>query len=107
MTVEPEVIDVVDVVFLRDLDGLEVFAVFPGLSSSATDPYMMTCYAHGGQHSGAAPEYCNDCEEVTDPTVYGDLAVELGRIGYSLCIVSKSRMGDADYRTQRIQQIRM
>ena len=49
--------------------------------------------------------FCADCEEVTDPTDYGELATELGRVGYSLRVVSKSCMGDAEYRTQRIQQL--
>jgi hypothetical protein len=104
---DTEITETTDVVFLRDLDDGDICAVFPGDAASCTNPRLMTCYAHVGQHSGAAPEYCNDCEEVTDPTEYGELAAELGRVGYSLRIVSKSRMGDAEYRTARIQQLRM
>jgi hypothetical protein len=100
--------EITDVVFLRDLDegeGSDVCAVFPGLAASTLNPRLMTCYDRRCGHSGAAPEYCNDCEEVTDPTDYGELATELGRVGYSLRVVSKSRMGDAEYRTARIQQL--
>ncbi len=86
--------DYTDVVFLMDKD-LElfdgaVFAVFPTLATMAT---RISCYAHIGQHSGTALGYCDDCEEVTDPTEYADLFEELVRYGYTLRVVGKNRIG--------------
>jgi len=103
--------DPVDVVFLRDRDDGDggddgdICAVFPGEASSATNPRLMTCYAPMGGHSGAAPEYCDDCTEVTDPKEYADLATQLDRIGYNIRVVRKDNMGDDKYTDSRLRQL--
>ncbi len=87
------------VVFLWDKDegdGSDVFAVFPALAATPIrnlNPHLIGCYAHVGQHSGAALGYCDDCEEVTDPIDYTDLFEELVAYGYTLRVVGKSRIG--------------
>ncbi len=91
---------VIDVVFLRDHDG--IYAVFPGLAATDT---LVTCYSHVGQHSGCALWYCDDCEEVTDPAKYADLAAELG-CKYNLHVVSKDCLYDAKYLAARAAQLR-
>ena len=54
-----------------------------------------------------APEYCNDCDEVTDPTEYADLSTELDRVSYNIRVVRKDIMGDDKYTDSRFRQLRM
>ena len=81
--------DPVDVLFLRDGD---IFAAFPGLGGSLIDATNITCYASVGQHGSCALRYCDECEEVTDPTEYADLAAELDSIGYNLRVIGKEQL---------------
>ncbi len=83
--------DVTDVVFLRDTDDVDIFAVFPAELANTYDNCMV-CYAHIGQHSSASPAYCAECPEVTDPDEYDDLLKELVQRGYEVCVVSKARI---------------
>jgi hypothetical protein len=96
-----------DVVFLKDFNDGDVFAVFPGNAASVLNSNLMTCYAHIGQHSSAAFRYCDECTEVTDPAEYADLKAELECIGYNLYVVSKARMHDADYAAARREQVQL
>ena len=99
--------DPVDVVFLRDDDGGDVVAVFPGEAATVGNPSHMTCYAHIGQHSGAGTAYCAGCSEVTDPKEYADLSAELDRIGYNQHVVRKDCMFSAKYTNARCKQLQM
>jgi len=99
--------DPVDVVFLRDTEYGDVFAVFPGEAATVGNLDHMTCYAHFGGHSGAASVYCDKCIEVTDPAEYADLATGLERIGYNLCVVHKACMSDSKYTDSRREQLRI
>ncbi len=94
--------DITDVVFLKDQGSSDIYAVFPGLA--ATD-VLVTCYAHVGQHSGCALWYCDDCDEVTDPTEYADLANELGW-KYNLRVVRKDCLYDDKYLAARAAQLK-
>ena len=94
--------DPVDVIFLTDWEGEGVFAIFPGIASTRS---CITCYAPIGQHSGASFDYCDDQEEITDPSVYADLVIELNRVGYNLRVVSKDRLYDAKYAEARRKQL--
>jgi hypothetical protein len=94
-----------DVVFLRDRDGGDVFAVFPGIAATVGQPDHMGCYHHIGQHSAAALQYCIGCAEVTDPAAYADLKGELEHIGYRLRVVGKDRIRDSVYADQRRTQL--
>ena len=80
--------DPVEVIFLRDGD---VFAVLPSIDASTIDATHITCYAHVGQHCCGTLRYCDECEEVTDPAEYADLAAELDRIGYNVRVISKEQ----------------
>lgn len=78
--------DVTEVVFLRENNSDDIFAAFPGQEEFNDH---IGSYAHVGQHSAASLAYCAECDEVTDPGDYADLAGELFRIGYKLRVVSK------------------
>jgi hypothetical protein len=97
--------DTVDVVFLRDSDSLDVFAVFPGLAATVGRVDHITCYAHVGQHSAADIGYCLDCDEVTDRAEYTDLFDELVSRGYNLYVVRLDRIKDASYAHARADQL--
>ncbi len=84
-----------DVVFLKQPGDDGVLAVFPFVA--ATD-YLVTCYDHTGQHSGASLWYCDECEEITDPAEYADLMDGLILSGYRLRVISK----DCFYSSERI-----
>lgn len=94
-----------DVVFLYERDSDDVFAVFPGITAVVGRTDLMTCYARVGQHSGTCFEYCYDCAEVINSAEYADLAAELIRIGYELCVVSKDSLGGAGYADERRLQL--
>lgn len=86
--------------YMGDVDGLlrgSIFAVFPAYRDCVGRPYLMTCYAFDMQHSRADFDYCCECDEVTDPDEYNDLLVELGRVGYDVCVVRKSCINDFNY----------
>jgi len=76
----------IDVIFLEDYDGCDVFAVFPSLTDG---PGLVTVYSHIGQHSTGTFEYCANCKEVTDSARYSDLAAELCRVGYEFRVGCK------------------
>lgn len=82
-------LEYVNVVFLRDQDGGDIFAVFPCIQESID---TIKCYSHQGEHSKVTLTYCAACVEVTDPVKYSDLANELDRIGYKLRVVSKDNI---------------
>jgi hypothetical protein len=92
---------VTDVVFLRELDGDDIFAVFPAHAACAGRTDLMVCYASVGQHGSASDDYCDECDEVTDPADYADLLVELQFNGYELYVISKDRMNDSKYADSR------
>jgi hypothetical protein len=93
-----------DVVFLRELDGEDLFAVFPAHAACVGRTDLMVCYARIGQHSSASYDYCNVCEEVTDPDEFADLFVELERAGYELYVISKDRFNDSKYAANRREE---
>ncbi len=76
-----------DVIFMKECPDADIFAVFPGIP---TTDYLVTCYAHVGQHGSCSLEYCADCIEVTDPVEYTELYNELGRVGYIPNVVRKA-----------------
>lgn len=92
----------VDVIFLKDYDDGDIYAVFPGLA--ATD-VLVTCYDHHGQHSGCALWYCVECIEVTEPSEYADLAVELESRGYNIQVISKDQLYALKYQAARAAQL--
>jgi len=93
-----------DVVFLREFDGDDVFALFPAHAACVGRTDLMVCYAHAGQHGSASYDYCNLCAEVTDADEYSDLFDELQRAGYDLYVISKDRYNDAEYADSRRQE---
>ena len=98
--------NLVDVVFLRDTQDGDVFAVFPSEAATVGNPSHMTCYVRVGGHSGAGMAYCEGCREVTDSSVYADLAAELDYVGYNLRVVRKDCMGDSKYIDSRLEQLK-
>jgi len=96
---------VTDVVFLREQDNDNIFAIFPALAACVSRTDLMTCYAHIGQHGSASFDYCYGCDEVTDPAEYAGLFDELQRRGYELYVISKDRMTDSEYNDSRKQQV--
>jgi len=95
---------ITDVVFLRELDGGGIFALFPAHAACAGRTDLMVCYAHVGQHHSASYDYCYECNEVTDPAEYADLLAELGCAGYELYVISKDRFNDSKYADSRWQE---
>ena len=67
--------------FYVEPDGT-ILAYFPRTLHNAMS---MTCYAHIGQHSQAAPEYVRKLKKAT-PEQYADLKAELESIGYNLTV---------------------
>jgi hypothetical protein len=101
VSIKVDIVDCTDVVFLRELDSDDIFAVFPAHAACTGRLDLMVCYSHVGQHSSACWDYCCECDEVTDPNEYEDLLAELQSIGYSLRVISKDRAGGAKYRNSR------
>ncbi len=95
----------VDVVFLRDPEDNNVFAVFPGEAATLGNSSHMVCYDPVGQHSCAGTAYCGLCREVTNPSEYADLSIKMGNIGYNLRVVHKDYMFSAKYTDARISQL--
>lgn len=77
--------NVVQVKFLIEKDGEDVFAYFP-YEPFDTEGDFNTCYAHIVQHSACHPDYAKECKEAT-PEQYKDLKEELESIGYVLEIL--------------------
>ena len=96
-------VDCVDVVFLRESG--DILAVFPGMATTANNPYHIACYASIGQHSSAGMAYCKGRPEVRDPEDYADLLDELGRRGYVVTVVRKVFMDCATYEYDRRKQL--
>jgi hypothetical protein len=92
---------ITDVVFLRELDGDDIFALFPALAACTNRTDLMVCYSRIGQHSSASYDYCNECDEVTDPDEYADLFAELQFNGYELCVIRKDRYNTFKYAANR------
>ena len=90
-----------DVVFLRELDGDGIFALFPAHAACVGRTDLMVCYAHVGQHSCACYDYCNLCDEVTDADEFADLFAELERAGYELYVIRKDRFNTFKYAASR------
>jgi hypothetical protein len=95
---------ITDVVFLRELDGDDIFALFPAHAACVGRTDLMVCYSRIGQHSSASYDYCDECDEVTDPDEYADLFAELERRDYELCVICKDRMNDSKYADSRRQE---
>jgi len=92
----------IDTVFLRGTNGDDdIFAAFPGCAAGPNPWNMIGSYSHIGQHADATRDYCNRCEEVTDPSEYRGLLAELECIGYDVRVIRKDRMNDADYTDAR------
>ncbi len=94
-----------DVVFLRELDGNDIFAVFPAHAACVGRADLMVCYARVSQHSSASYNYCNLCDEVTDANEYADLFNELECAGYELYVISKDRFNDSKYAASRRREV--
>ena len=95
---------VTDVVFLRELDSDDIFAVFPAHAACVGRTDLMVCYSRVGQHGGASYDYCNECNEVTDADEYADLFNELERAGYELYVIRKDRFNTFKYAASRKQE---
>ncbi len=95
----------VDVVFLRDPEDSNVFAVFPGEAATLGNSSHMVCYDPVGRHSCAGTTYCGLCKEVTNPSEYANLSIKLGNLGYNLRVVHKEYMFSAKYTDARASQI--
>lgn len=95
----------IDVVFLRDTIGGDVFAVFPGESATVGNLDHMIYYSHINRHSITGTTYCKYCEEVTDPAEYADLFAELTCINYDIHVIRKNCMNDAKYLDARREQL--
>jgi hypothetical protein len=96
---------VTDVVFLRELDGDDIFAVFPAEAACVGRTDLMVCYAHVGQHGSASYDYCNECDEVTYNAEFADLFAELQFNGYELCVIGKDCMNDSKYADSRKREV--
>ena len=92
---------ITDVVFLRELDGNGIFALFPAHAACVGRTDLMVCYSLVGQHSCACYDYCNMCDEVTNAAEFADLFAELERAGYELYVISKDRFNDSKYAESR------
>ena len=90
-----------DVVFLRELDGNGIFAVFPNDGACVGRPDLMTCYAPSYQHSRIGIDECHECDEVTDADEFADLFNELECRGYELYVIRKDRFNDPKYAESR------
>ena len=65
-----------NVQYLLDTEDGSPFAFFPEIEAGSG---MLTVYAHMGQHSGASPEYIEECETAS-AAEYSDLHREVSRI---------------------------
>ena len=93
----------IDVVFLRNPYGGDIFAVFPGKAATTGNPSHMACYTHEGGNSAAGTAYCEGCVEATG---YTDLFIELCDEGYNPRVVSKDSMFSAKYVDSRREQLK-
>ena len=73
-----------DRVVFRMIRG-EVNAFLP---DSESNKYLITCYAHMGQHSEASLDYYTEGRLAT-PEEYKDLYQELTNIGYNLRVIKR------------------
>ncbi len=93
-----------DVVFLRELDGEDIFALFPALTACVGHTDLMVCYSHPLDPVATSYDYCNECDEVTDADEYANLFAELERAGYDLYVISKDGFNDPKYADSRRQR---
>ena len=100
----PEETTITDVVFLREFEGDDIFAVFPAYAACVGRPDLMVCYGPACLHGSASYDYCNECAEVTDPDEYAELFNELECAGYELYVIRKDRYNTFKYAANRKQE---
>lgn len=86
MATDTEIVDVIFRKWKNGNDGLDVFALFPGLAGTP-DLKTCTCYQHIGQHSSADLAYCMKSSRPASEGEYAALRNELIRIGYNVNVV--------------------
>jgi hypothetical protein len=98
--------ETVDVIFRRDNETGDVFAVFPGLP--ATSVYDVTVYDRvGGHGAGSMPVITETSKPARSPSEYGELKDNLERVvGYKLRIVQKETKKHRREREQEIKAVR-
>ena len=93
-----------DVVFLRELDGDTIFALFPAHAACVDYTDLMVCYTHPLDPVAVSFDYCCECEEVIYNAEFADLFAELEGAGYELYVIRKDRLDDPKYAESRRQE---